>query len=192
MAIKDVVFEGVVLWANLPPREPQINYKKTAKNYGVTIECSKEQYKELKKEGIASGTKLKDFEDFVDKDGNALDVPNAKGKSFITLRSKNNPTPEDVAVADEDGNLLDVSIANGSTAKVNALLIDVNNEHCKKVLRLQSVVITNLIEYEDNGGGNTTAAKLAKLGVKYKPTVNEVAAYAVENMENTDDSFLGG
>lgn len=189
MAIEDVQFEGIMLYANLPPRAPAKGYQTEDTNYSVLIECSKEQFRELKKAGIAAGTKLKDFEDFTDKDGNALNVLGAEGKSFIALKSKKNPSEDDVAVATEDGEEVTVSVANGSKGRVNALLIDVNNQFCKKVLRLQSVVVTNLIEFEsgDDIDGTSRAGKLAKLGVKAKEKTQARASEII----NSDDSFLG-
>lgn len=190
MASKEVVLEGVVLYANLPPRPPQKSMEPKTPNdtfYSVHVEVSEQQFKDLKKEGLPSLTLLRKFpEDYANKKTGEVptEPKNAVGKTFIQVRAskyKENTsigpiTFEDVPVGDLEGYVVEDSIANGSTAKVYTSLDDLKGRP-GKALRLKKVIVTDLIVYE-GGSGNP---------FKKRPTDNTETPFHTAG----DDSFLG-
>ncbi len=157
MASKKIVLEGVVLYANVPPRPAQKGYETEDTGYSVLVECSKETFKQLKADGIPKLTALKTYpDDFAKKDGTpaaSLDV--AEGKTFIRIKAtktKGEMVFNDIPVVDEYGDALQSNIGNGSIAKVVASLEDIKGRP-GKALRLKGVQVVELVEYNDSDKG---------------------------------------
>lgn len=138
-------FKGELRWANLPPRPPQKPHpdafdENEPKNchYSVTVECSKEQFKELQEAGISAMTKLRD-----DKE---------TGKTFIQVKAtkiKGDTTFADPKVIDKYREPVTESIGNGSTGVVLAEVAPIKGRK-GKALRLKVVQVLDLIPYEDD------------------------------------------
>lgn len=176
-----VKFEGEVKWATVPPRAPRGPHKdyvteqnKDDKVYSITVECSEEKFKKLKKAGIPKLTQLEEDE--------------KTGKTYIRLKAtkvKTNPSGDnwefdDIPVYNSDGTPLTQSIANGSTATVVASL-----EPMKRggvTLRLKGVKMINLIPYEDSNSGKQDVLKA--LGVEEKQ--KEEVPFDVDDTDTTD------
>ena len=117
-------------------------------------------------------TQLREFpDDFVSKTTGVAPVcEQANGKSFIRLRAtKSRVTKkgeimefQDIPVIDEYGDPITNSVANGSTAKVLAVLEPAAKGSTHMALRLKVVVITNLIIWEDDKSGLPSSLGLKK------------------------------
>lgn len=175
-----VIFEGLALYANLPPRPAQKGYETEDTSYSVYIECSKEQFKDLKKAGIPALTQLKAFpEDFVSKKtGEAPKLKDAEGKTFIRVKATKTKTTRDgkqlefadIPVVDEYNENVTQSIANGSKLQVIATLDDIKGKN-GKALRMKGVIVTHLIAYEDDKKVSGVFAGVAKF--KQKPVSDD-------------------
>ena len=170
MASEEIVIEGRVMYANLPPRQAQKGYESEDTGYSVQIEFTEEQFKALKKEGIPPLTQLKEFDGVTYLKLKATKTKTTKDGKFLEFA--------DIPVLDTDGNAITDSIANGS--KIKALVSLDEFKPGKKVMRLRAVVVTDLIVYE---GGSS----LAKLGIKKTAPVTPTTTAT----SGADDSFLG-
>ncbi len=171
MANKELIFEGRVMYANLPPRQAQKGFESEDTSYSVQIETTEERFAELKKEGSPPLSQLKDFDGIKYLKLKATKTKTTKDGKFLEFK--------DIDVVDTNGDAITASIANGS--RIKALVSLDEFKPGKKVLRLKAVVVTDLIVYNDSG--------LSKLGVAAKtPTV---AKTATAQTTNSDDSFLG-
>ena len=143
MTNETVTFKGKVRWASVPPNPARKPFEIDTNEpdncaYSIEVECSKEQFEELKKKGIPRLTELKTDEE--------------DGKTYIRLRSskiKGQYTFPDPTVVDINGQKLEKKIANGSEALVKAELGTLKGRK-GVVLRLRTVMVTKLIEFNDN------------------------------------------
>lgn len=166
--MSDLIFEGKVMYANLPPRQAQKALEGDDTSYSVQIECTAERFAQLKKDGIPSLTQLKEFDGVTYIKLKASKLKHTKDGRVINF--------DDIQVVDTEGTVIEDSIANGSKVRALVELADIKGRPGKKVLRLKAVVVTDLIVYN---GGNTPSSALAALGVSVKaPT-------------KSSDSFLG-
>lgn len=139
---KNVVFEGKLRWANVPPNAAKKPYEIDEKepnntSYSIEVECSTDNFNKLMKEGLPRLTSLKEDE---------------QGLTYIRLKStkvKCEYTFADPKVLDKNGNDLGKKIANGSEGMVVGSLEDIKGRK-GKVLRLKAVQVSNLIEYEND------------------------------------------
>jgi hypothetical protein len=185
---KEVILEGIAIYANLPPRPAQKGFETEDTSHSVLIECTQDKYKKLKAAGMPALTQLKTWpEDFKKKDGTApAKCEAAEGKSFLRLKATKTKTIKsgevkefaDVKVVDEYGDTIVDSIANGSTLRVRAVLEPAAKGSTHKALRLKQVVVLDLIVYEES------EALPSSLGIKEKPKT-ETAEYA-DDSESSD------
>lgn len=191
---KEVILEGIALYANIPPRPAQKGFESEDTSHSVLIECTPDKYKKLKAAGMPALTQLKDWpEDFRNKKTKELpaECKAAEGKSFLRLKAtKTRTTKEgevkeftDIKVVDEYGDTITDSIANGSTLRVRAVLEAASKGSQHKALRLKQVVVLDLIVYEEQGD-----VLPASLGIKERPKAAE-ADYAEASDDDSDDLF---
>jgi len=189
---KEIILEGIALYANLPPRPAQKGFESEDTSYSVLIECTQAKYKQLKAAGMPALTQLKDWpEDFKNKKDGKLpaELKSAEGKSFLRLKASKTKTKKDgtqtefadIKVVDEYGDDITDSIANGSTLRVRAVLEPAAKGSTHKALRLKQVVVLDLIVYEEKG-----EALPSSLGIKQRP----IADHNDEESESSDDDLF--
>lgn len=188
MASEKVVFEGIALYANVPPRPAKKGYETEDTSYSILVECTKERLKELKAKGAPALTQVKTYpEDFVSKDGKApADLPEANGKSFIRVKAtktKGELVFKDIPVVDEYGDILDSNIGNGSKVVVVASLDPIKGRP-GKALRLKGVQVVDLVEYND--AETSVFAGVAEFKSKPKSSMANDVPF------DTDDNDDGG
>ncbi len=192
---KEVILEGIALYANIPPRPAQKGFESEDTSHSVLIECTPEKYKKLKAAGMPALTQLKEWpEDFRNKKTKELpaECKAAEGKSFLRLKATKTRTPKtgevkefaDIKVVDEYGDTIEDSIANGSTLRVRAVLEPAAKGSAHKALRLKQVVVLDLIPYVDSG-----EALPASLGLKTKPKATETEYTDDAAEDDSDDLF---
>ena len=191
---KEVILEGIAIYANLPPRPAQKGFETEDTSHSVLIECTQEKYKKLKQAGMPALTQLKDWpSDFKKKDGTLpAECKAAEGKSFLRLKATKTKTAKDgslkefadITVVDEYGDTIEQSIANGSTLRVRAVLEAAAKGSTHKALRLKQVVVLDLIPYEDSN-----EALPSSLGIKQKPKAAG-ADYSDDTSEDDGDDLF--
>jgi hypothetical protein len=191
---KEIILEGIALYANLPPRPAQKGFESEDTSYSVLIECTQAKYKALKTAGMPALTQLKDWpEDFKNKKDGKLpaELKSAEGKSFLRLKASKTKTKKDgtqtefadIPVVDEYGDTITDSIANGSTLRIRAVLEPAAKGSTHKALRLKQVVVLDLIVYNDEKG----EALPSSLGIKQKPVAEHSDE---EDSESSDDDLF--
>jgi len=148
-----ITFKGKVRWASVLPGQARKPFEIDTNepdncSYSIEVECSKAQFDDLKKKGIPRLTELREDEN---------------GTTYIRLRSskiKGKYTFPDPAVVDSNGAPITNKIANGSEGLVTAELAPIKGRK-GTVLRLRTVLITNLISFND--GGNDVKELLAQV-----------------------------
>ena len=189
MTSEKVVFEGIALYANVPPRPAKKGYETEDTGYSILVECTKDRLKELKGKGAPALTQVKTYpEDFVSKDGKQPpNLPEANGKTFIRVKAtktKGELVFKDIPVVDEYGDILDSNIGNGSKVVVVASLDPIKGRP-GKALRLKGVQVTSLVEYNDSD--TSIFAGVAEF--KTKPKSDDVSNDLPWNDEGDDSLF---
>lgn len=187
---KEIILEGIALYANLPPRDAQKGFESEDTSYSVLIECTQDKYKKLKAAGMPALTQLRDWpEDFRNKKTGELpaEVKAAEGKTFLRLKATKTHTTKtgevkefaDIKVVDEYGDTITDSIANGSILRARAVLEPAAKGSTHMALRLKQIVVLDLIVYEGKGD-----LLPSSLGIKNKPAVEPEYSE-----DNSDDLF---
>lgn len=189
---KEVLLEGVAIYANLPPRPAQKGFETEDTAYSVLIECTMDKYKKLKAAGMPALTQLKDWpSDFKKKDGTLpAECKVAEGKSFLRLKATKTKTAKDgslkefadIPVVDEYGDTIEQGIANGSILRIRAVLEAAAKGSAHKALRLKQVMVLDLIPYEDS-----KEELPSSLGIKERPKTKE-SEYK-DDSDELDDLF---
>lgn len=134
-----VKFKGLCRWANIPPNAARKPFtidpaEPDNTNYSIEVECSEEQFKKLKKEGLSSLTQLKTDEE--------------TGKTYLKIKAtkqKRDMIFADPFVVDINNTPYTSMLANGSEVVVIAELEKEPGKYT--ALRLKGVQVINGIEF---------------------------------------------
>lgn len=178
MSSEEIIFEGLCMYANLPPRPAQKAMEGDDTSYSVLVECSAERFAELKKAGIPALTQLKEFDGRTYLKLKATKIKHAKGGQVYEF--------DDILVVSPEGDVITDAIANGSRVRALASLEEIKGKIGKKVLRLKAVVVDDLIVYTP-----TSEASLKSLGITVKTSATagteQVAVQVTSQIQ--DDSI---
>jgi len=196
---KIVQFEGECLYACVYPSQARSAHPDSIKegkahaedkSYSITVECSEDLYKQLRKAGISSMQALKDADNFPKVEG-------LGSKTFITIRGTHTKVYtdrksgelvttrfRDPVVTDIDGDTLDSNtlIGNGSKVIVKAELVSFPGKTLK-ALRLESVQVLDLVPYEAAGEKEEEVLLKETKGTTTRSTAADKAT------DNTPDMF---
>ena len=155
--VQMVKFKGLCKYAKLYPGQEQSPHPEAVKeaakkgydnsgdrHYSVSVECSEELFKKLKKAGIPPATTLKEYEP-----GDKGYVNGDENRGYITLRAskvRGEWVFEDPEVT-KDGEAFDQAIGNGSVVEAEAELAPIKGRS-GKALRLKKVTVLEHVPYE--------------------------------------------
>lgn len=186
-------FTGEIQWATVPPNQARgkaAEYKTDANkddtDYSISVECSRDEFAQLKKYKLPKLVQLNEDEE--------------TGKTYLKIKTSKTKTNLDpnknhgqpyifkdipVLVRDESGTAVPVTVplANGSTALVRAKLIETKTGH---TLRLTGVLVEKLIEYKRSSSSNP----FSDLGVEVADgNPHEGQEAHSQDLSSSDDGF---
>jgi len=137
-----VILKGLCKWATIPPnkaRKPHPDYINPEEpnncKYKIDVECSDEQFAQLKKAGLKSPAKLS--------------IDEKSGVSYLTISahkiSRGDKVHDDLQVIDQYGDPITDKVGNGSRVVVKAELVKTK---FGKFLYMRKVQVTDLIVFE--------------------------------------------